>query len=178
MDIDANNIQKNRGWLLALGILFLILGGLGMGMVVGLTLASMFFFGVLLIVAGISQGMDCFKEKYWQGVLWHAFISAFYIIGGILVIYDPFLASALITALLACVLIVIGFSRFFMALSVRRDKGWGWLLFAGLISILLGAMILMHWPMSGLWIIGLFIAIQLIVDGWAYIFLAVSGWKR
>lgn len=174
MDMNTVDKRKGRGWLLALGILFLILGCIGLGMTVGLTLVSMFFFGILLIVAGISQIIECFKETHWQGVLWHAFISALYVIGGIIVMYDPFLASAMITALLAGVLVVIGLSRFFMALSIRGEKGWGWVLLAGLISTALGIMIFMHWPMSGLWIIGLFIAVQLIVDGWTYIFLAAS----
>lgn len=174
MDMNTVDKRKGRGWLLALGILFLILGCLGLGMTVGLTLVSMFFFGILLIVAGISQIIECFKEAHWQGVLWHAFISALYVIGGIIVIYDPFLASAMITALLAGVLVIIGLSRFFMALSIRKEKGWGWVLLAGLVSTALGIMIFMHWPMSGLWIIGLFIAVQLIVDGWTYIFLAAS----
>src|SRR5258708_1374453 len=106
---------KNRGWgwLLTLGILFVILGCIGLGMVVGLTLASMLFLGVLLIIAGCSQFVDVFKCKGWNGVIWHAFIAALYIIGGCIVIYDPFLASALITALLASVLIIIGLTRFF-----------------------------------------------------------------
>lgn len=89
-------------------------------------------------------------------------------------IYDPFLASVLITALLASVLIIIGVSRFFMALMLRGSSGWGWLLVAGLIAIILGVMILMQWPISGLWVIGLFIAIEILVDGWTYIFLALA----
>ncbi|HAU2340623.1 TPA: HdeD family acid-resistance protein, partial [Legionella pneumophila] len=49
-----------------------------------------------------------------------------------------------------------------------------WLLLAGITAIILGILILMQWPVSGLWIIGLFIAIELIVTGWTYIFIAIS----
>ncbi|WP_028387534.1 HdeD family acid-resistance protein [Legionella fairfieldensis] len=170
----ALELKRNWGWLLALGILFVILGCIGMGMVVGLTLASMLFLGILLLIAGVSQIIDVFKAKYWKAVAWHALIAVFYIIGGCLVIYDPFLASTLITALLAGVLIVIGVTRFIMALKLYGSAGWGWLLVAGLIAIALGIMILVHWPISGLWVIGLFIAIEMIVDGWTYIFLALA----
>ncbi|MCA0403306.1 MAG: HdeD family acid-resistance protein [Proteobacteria bacterium] len=168
------SLNRNWGWLLGLGILFVILGCIGLRMVVGLTLASMLFLGVLLIIAGICQIADAFKEKFWKGTAWHAFIAVLYIIGGCLVIYDPFLASALITSLLASVLIVIGVARLIMAIQLRGESGWFWLLLAGLIAIALGIMILAHWPMSGLWIIGLFIAVELLVDGWTYIFLALS----
>lgn len=170
----SKDLGRNWGWLLALGILFVIMGCLGLGMVVGLTLVSMFFLGALLVIAGFTQFVDVFKSKDWSGVVWHAFIATLYIVGGGLVIYDPFLASAVITAMLASVLIIIGLARFFMAIGMKGEPGRIWLLIAGIIAIALGVMILMHWPLSGLWIIGLFIAIELIVDGWAYIFLALS----
>lgn len=174
VESTAVDLRRNWGWLLALGILFIFLGCVGLGMVVGLTLASMLFLGVLLVIAGISQIIDAFYSKQWKGVVWHAFIAVLYIIGGALVFYDPFFASALITAMLAGVLIVIGLSRFIMAFTLRGSPGWIWLMLAGIIAIALGVMILMHWPISGLWVIGLFIAIEMIVDGWTYVFLALS----
>ncbi|MBA2711881.1 MAG: DUF308 domain-containing protein [Tatlockia sp.] len=167
-------LKRNWGWLLALGILFVILGCIGLGMVVGLTLASMLFLGIILIIAGCSQFIDVANAQGWDGVAWHAFIAALYIIGGCIVIYDPFLASALITALLASVLIIIGVSRFIMAIQLKDSPGWLWMFLAGIVATALGIMILMHWPVSSLWVIGLFIAIELIVDGWAYIFLALG----
>ena len=169
-----NNLDRNWGWLLGLGILFVILGCIGLSMTVGLTLVSMVFFGVLLIIAGVSQFVDVSKCREWKPAFWHALIAVFYVIGGAIVIYDPFLASTLITALLAGVLIVIGCSRLVMAFSLKDAPGWGWLVAAGFIAVLLGCMILMQWPFSGLWIIGLFIAIQMIVDGWSYIFIALA----
>ena len=63
----------------------------------------------------------------------------------------------------------------FMALQHRGQSGWGWLVLAGLISIALGAMILAKWPMSGMWVIGLFVAIELIFNGWAYLFVALAA---
>lgn len=174
IEMGQDVAKRSWGWLLALGILFVILGCIGLGMVVGLTLASMLFLGVLLIIAGCSQFIDVFKGKNWEAVAWHALIAALYILGGSVVIYDPFLASTIITAVLASVLIIIGLTRFIMALKLRGSSGWGWLLFAGIIAIALGIMILMHWPISGLWVIGLFIAIEMIVDGWTYIFLALG----
>lgn len=174
LEQEAAELKRSWGWLFALGILFIILGCIGLGMVVGLTLASMLFLGVLLIIAGCSQFVDVFKAKKWNAVAWHALIAVLYIIGGGLVIYDPFLASILITALLGGVLIIIGLTRFIMALKLKGSSGWIWLLLAGIVAIALGVMILLKWPISGLWVIGLFIAIEMIVDGWTYIFLALG----
>lgn len=174
LEPTVGELKRNWGWILGLGILFLILGCIGLGMVVGLTLVSMYFFGVLLILGGVTHIIDVFKYKEWKGMIWQALIAVLYIAGGCVVLYDPFLASTLITALLAGVLIVIGLTRIIMAMSLKDSKGWGWLLLAGITAIILGILIMIQWPISGLWVIGLFIAIEMIVTGWTYIFIALS----
>ncbi len=169
------NTQRNWGLLLSLGVFFVILGGVGLGMVISLTLVSMLFLGALLIIAGFSQIADVIQSTQWRASLWHAFIAVLYLVAGGLVIYDPFLASSIITMFLASVLIIIGISRFFMAFLLRQEAGWFWLLIAGLFTLALGVMIILQWPISGLWIIGLFISIEMLIDGWSYIFLALSA---
>ena len=169
-----DSLTRGWGWLFALGVVFVILGSIGLYMTIGLTLISMIFFGVLLIIAGVSQFVDVCKSKEWKLAFWHALVAVFYVVGGGLVIYDPFLASALITILLAGVLLLIGFSRLMMATTLKKSAGCGWLVFAGLMAIILGTLILLQWPISGLWVIGLFIAIQMMVDGWTYIFIALA----
>lgn len=167
-------LRHNWGWLLGLGILLGFLGCVGLSMVIGLTLASMYFFAALLIVSAISHFIDIFKHRDWQGVFWQAIIAFLYLIGAVIVFYDPFLASVLITALLAAVLIIIGITRIVLALSLKNSKGWGWMLFSGIITTLLGLLIFMQWPISGLWVIGMFIAIDMIICGWTYIFIALA----
>lgn len=167
-------LSRNWGWLLGLGILFVILGCIGLSMLVGLTLVSMFFFAVILVIAGFSQIVDVFKSRGWQAMVWHALIGFLYLIAGGLVMVDPLLASTIMTAMLAWLLIVIGAVRLIMAWSLRHGGGWGWVFFAGLCSVVLGILILMQWPWSGLWVIGMFIAIELLVNGWSYVFLALA----
>ncbi len=171
---DTKNIQRQWGWLLSLGVLLLILGVIGLGMDILLTIISMYFFAALLMVSGLSHFADAFKYKKWKGAVWQIFIAIFYLIAAGVVLYDPLLASTIITALLAWMLIIIGVTRISMSLSLRDTQGWGWILFAGISSLILGILILLHWPMSGLWVIGLFIAIDMIISGWTYIFLAIS----
>lgn len=170
----VGELKQNWGWILGLGVLFLILGCIGLGMVVGLTLVSMFFFGALLIISGLTHVVDVFKHKEWKGIIGQALIAVLYIAGGCVVFYDPFLASTLITVLLAAVLIVIGVTRLIMAAALKDSKGWGWLVLAGLAAIILGVLIILQWPISGLWVIGMFIAIEMIVNGWTYIFIGLS----
>ena len=64
-----------------------------------------------------------------------------------------------------------------MGFQLKPAQGWYWPLVSGLISILLGIMILAKWPVSGLWVIGLFVAIELIFNGWSYVFVALAARK-
>ncbi len=102
-------------------------------------------------------------------------MAILYVLGGIVVIADPILASAVITLILAGTITGAGIVRLIMALQHRDSKGWGWALASGTISIILGIMIFAKWPVSGLWIIGLFVAIEMIVNGWSYVFLALAA---
>lgn len=170
----SNVLKRNWTWVFALGVISLVLGCIGLGMEVGLTLASMIFFSAILVVAGISHIIDTFRHKEWKGILWQALVGLFYLIAGGIVFYDPFVASSIITIFLAIALIVIGIARIMMAIELKEFKGWGWLIFAGLAAIVLGILVLMQWPMSGFWFIGMIIAIELIINGWTYIFIALT----
>jgi uncharacterized membrane protein HdeD (DUF308 family) len=169
------DMRKNWGWLLFLGILFLILGLIGLGRLFALTLAGAFFFGVLIIIGGVAQFVEALKCQGWKGVAFHVLIAVLYVVGGVFVIRDPLAASVILTWVLAAVLICVGVLRIIMALQLRSTGTWFWPLLGGIISIILGGIILAHWPLSGLFIIGLFIAIELIVNGWSYLFIALAA---
>jgi uncharacterized membrane protein HdeD (DUF308 family) len=170
-------LKKNWGWLLAFGILSIVLGTIGLGMTFGLTLASVLFFGVLLVVGGVFQVFDAFKCKGWKSTLWHILIALLYIAAGALMVYDPILASVTLTLVLGWILIAVGIMRGIMAFQLRPARGWYWPLLSGIVSVVLGAMILAKWPATGLWVIGLFIAIELIFHGWSYVFVALAARK-
>jgi uncharacterized membrane protein HdeD (DUF308 family) len=168
-------LTKNWGWLLVVGIVFIILGTIGLGMLFALTMVSVLFFGVLMLIGGGVQFVDAFKCAGWKSVVWHVLMAILYVLGGIVVIIDPVLASVVITLILAGTITGAGIVRLIIALQHRDSKGWGWALVSGIISIILGIMIFAKWPVSGLWIIGLFVAIEMIINGWSYIFLALAA---
>ena len=168
-------LTKNWGWLLVLGIVFIVLGTIGLGMLFALTMVSVLFFGVLMLIGGGVQFVDAFKCAGWKSVVWHVLMAILYVLGGIVVIIDPVLASVVITLILAGTITGAGIVRLIIALQHRDSKGWGWALVSGIISIILGIMIFARWPVSGLWIIGLFVAIEMIINGWSYIFLALAA---
>jgi uncharacterized membrane protein HdeD (DUF308 family) len=171
------NLKKNWRWLLAFGILSVLLGtfGLGAEATVGLTLVTVLLFGWLLIVAAGFQLVGAFSCKGWKGVLGQIATAVLYGVAGYLIVSDPVLASSTFTLIIAGILIAVGLLRMIMAFQHRSAPGWIWTLLAGLISVVFGVVIVVHWPVSGLWVIGLFVAVELILNGWAAVFIALAA---
>ena len=169
------NLHKNWGWLLALGMLFLILGVIGLGMSLTLTVVGTLYFGVLLVIGGGVQLVHAFKCKGWTSVLWHVLIALAYLGAGALVVYDPVRAAVGLTLVIALALVAAGVFRLFMSFQLKPSPGWWWPLVSGIASIVLGSVIYAQWPISGLWVIGLFIAVELIINGWSYVFVALAA---
>ena len=171
-------VKRNWGWLLALGIVSIVLGTVGLYMTFALTLATVLLFGVLILAGGVLQVAHAFTCKGWKSVVGHVLIAILYVAAGLLILIDPILASSVLTLALAGVLIAVGVIRIQMAFQLRSAvAGWYWPLLSGIVSIVLGGIIIAHWPVSGLWVIGLFVAVELIFHGWSYIFIALAARK-
>jgi uncharacterized membrane protein HdeD (DUF308 family) len=168
-------VRANWGWLLALGVLFLLLGTLGLGRVTALTVGSVMFFGVLAIIGGAAQLAQVFKCSGWKAVLVHVLIGALYVAAGLEMLTNPIGASVVLTLFLGATIGAIGLLRIVFAFQHRGTTGWVWTLLGGIVTVVLSFMILSSWPVSGLWIIGLFVSVELIVNGWSTIFLALAA---
>ena len=170
----ASTVDRNWSWLLGLGILFVVFGFLGLSSVVGVTLISIVFIGFMFLVGGVLQLVDASRSRQWQPAVWHGLIAIMYFVGGCFVIWDPVLASTVITALIGWTLVVIGIIRLMMAVSLHGKQGWFFTLVASLAAIILGGIILMQWPLSSLWVIGMFISIELLLNGLSYVIMALA----
>ncbi|MDD5580150.1 MAG: DUF308 domain-containing protein [Methylobacter sp.] len=174
-------LPRQWGWLLALGILMVVLGTLGMGMAFYVTLASMLIYGGFLLGAGLLQLWHGIKtnETAWSGRTQHLVVALFYLAIAALIIWDPIAASAGLTLFLGALLAGIGVVRLIDALRCRRAGWqWAWPLVAGILNLILAAIILFSWPFSGLWVIGLFISIEMIINGWLLIFVSLEVRKK
>jgi len=167
------DLQNKWGWLLALGISFILLGTIGLGMTFALTMTSMLFFGFLMLFGGAFQLVQSLHCKGWKSIVLHILVAIAYIIGGVVVISNPMVASSIITMMIAAILIAVGAMRIIMAIQLKEVKGWWLPLISGISSLIFGGMIMTAWPLSGMWLIGLLIAIDLIFHGWGYVALAL-----
>jgi uncharacterized membrane protein HdeD (DUF308 family) len=161
------------GWLLALGIIQVILGIVGLSMTAALTIATVFVYGVFLLIAGSAQIAHSFTARGWRSILLHLAIAVLYVLTGIIIVTNPLVATFAATLALGFLFTVTGVVRFIMAMQMRGSRSWGWYLLSAVISIILGIMIVIQWPLSALWVIGLFVAIELLFNGWALIMVAL-----
>ncbi len=169
---------KNWGFFLAWGVALVILGLLAIAFATFTTLVSIIFIGFLLLFSGILVIIDSFQ--FWRGRGASFFIQflmgLLYAIVGILFIENPKLGSMSLTLFLGILFIILGVFRIFYSLSFGLPRS-GWVLFSGIITLILGILILAEWPVSGLFIIGLFVGIDLLFLGINYIMAALVARK-
>ena len=171
--IGLGEIRKRWGVLLAVGILLAILGSVAVIYSFAATLISMAFIGGLMIGAGVLQTAHGLLVKRWGGFFLELFAGILYTVVGFLIIVQPVAAALQLTLLIAMFLFVSGLFRIFMSISVRFHN-WGWMLLNGIVNVLLGIAIWQKWPYDGLIVIGLFVGIDMIFNGWALIMLGLS----
>ncbi|MER9442794.1 HdeD family acid-resistance protein [Mesorhizobium sp. M0340] len=157
------------GWFVALGVLLLIVGGIAFGNLFIATVASVYVVGWLMLMAGIVEIIHAFGVKTWGRFFYWLLSGLLYAVAGFFAFYNPLLASAVLTFLLAVALLASGVLRAWVGYSHRPQPGWGWVVTAGVISALAGLVIAMGWPFNSVWVLGLFLAVDLIFQGWTFI---------
>jgi uncharacterized membrane protein HdeD (DUF308 family) len=171
-------LSRNWGWLLALGILMIVLGAVAVAAPVVATIAVQFMLGWLLVTSGIAEGIHAFMVQGWRGFLLELLSAVLYLGVGVLLLVNPMEGALALTIVLAAFLVVEGIFKIIMALRVRDHDGWGWLLASGTLSVVLGVLIWAQRPASGLWVIGLLVGIQLLFTGWSLVMLALAARRR
>jgi uncharacterized membrane protein HdeD (DUF308 family) len=173
LDVGAA-LRRSWGWFLALGIIEIILGTVAVGASFFATLVTVVLFGWLLLFGGVLSTLHAFWRKHWKGFFLDLTMGVLYIVAGLMMVGNPAQAAVTLTLLIAMFLLVGGLFRIIAALSGHFEH-WGWVMLNGLITAGLGILIWRQWPLSGLWVIGLFVGIEMIMYGWTLVMLSMVG---
>lgn len=171
---EIEEIKRNWGWFFALGVLLLLLGFAAIGFSFYTTLFSVFILGIFLLSAGVVQVVQAFLARKWTGFFLSLILGILYLIVGFFCATKPAVAAVSLTLWIAAFCFLAGLFRMIVSLIMQSEK-WGWLFFNGLVTFILGIMIYSEWPFSGLWIIGLFVGIDMILSGWSWILLSLAA---
>jgi uncharacterized membrane protein HdeD (DUF308 family) len=170
-------LRAKSGWIIALGVVYIIAGIIALGSVVLATVATVFVVGIMMVIAGVAEVINAFQIKTWGRFLLWLLLGALYIAAGFITFENPLLAAAILTLFLGIALIASGIMRIVLAFSMQAVMPWIWVLLSGVITLLLGLVIVAHWPVSSLYILGLFLGIDLVLAGASWIGIGL-GLKR
>jgi uncharacterized membrane protein HdeD (DUF308 family) len=171
---DERESLRRHWWLFfAFGLISMFIGLLAISSSFIVTLASVVFFGALLLIAGITEVIHAVMVRNLKGFALHLLTAALYLVAGLFMLEDPIRAAGVLTLLIAAYFLVGGLLRVLVSFVVRFCS-WQWVVLNGVVDLILGVMILNRWPGSSLWVIGLFVGIDLIFHGWSWVILAID----
>jgi uncharacterized membrane protein HdeD (DUF308 family) len=165
-------IVNNWGWFLAFGLALALLGVLAIVRSVAATVVSMLFFGWLLLFAAGIEVVQAIMVGKWAGLFQHWLSAALFGVLGALIIWRPVVTAEILTLLIGAFFLVAGAFQLITPFVISLPE-WGWHALNGLITFVLGILILAQWPVSGLWVIGLFLGIELVFYGAAWVAVAL-----
>jgi len=165
-------MTHNWGWFLLFGIGLLILGIVAIVRSVAATVVSMLFFGWLLLIGAGIEIVQTIMAGRETGMFQHLAAAVLFGVVGFLIVWRPVASAEILTLLMGAFFLVSGLFQI-VAPVMSALPDWGWHTLNGIITVLLGFLVLAQWPVSGLWVIGIFVGIDLLFYGIAWIAVAL-----
>lgn len=171
-ELDLNATVKRFGaHSLWIGIVLLVVGTLGVLLPVAMSMMTVAVIASVMIAGGLLWVWHSFRH----GAGWADWIKpgALLAAGG-LIAYQPWTGIASVALLITIYLVLDAIASFSLARNGSGKPGHGWMIVNGVMDILLAGLFLWGWPRSSLWLVGLFVSISLVFDGWALIMIGRS----
>lgn len=170
-------IRQRWGWFAALGVLMILAGIVALLSVFMATVASVIWVGAMMVVSGLVEIVHGLQMKSWGRFFLWIIIGLLYVAAGVIAFVNPILASTVLTLMIGVGLIVAGVVRVVLSMQMRTGSAWAWVAFSGVVTLLLGAIIVLHWPVSSLYTLGIFLGVDLIIAGASWLGIGL-GFRR
>jgi uncharacterized membrane protein HdeD (DUF308 family) len=149
------------GW----AILLIIVGFFALALPFEAGIAIAIVVAVLVIVAGIAHLASSFAARSTGGFFWRLLVGCAYLIAGVYLLINPKLSLVSLTLALAVLFFVEGVFHIVTYFQIRSAPGSGWLLFDGIVTLILAVLIWRSWPASAVWALGTIVGINLLMSG-------------
>ncbi|MEM6714002.1 MAG: HdeD family acid-resistance protein [Cyanobacteria bacterium P01_C01_bin.147] len=174
-ELVGPEVKKATGWLIALSILMILTGILAIAMPGISSVTFALILGWLLLFNGVVRIVKALQSKPIRGFWWSLIVGILYIISGLIAVFNPVEAVLTLTWLFGFMLLFEGIVTVISAFVNKTGRSLSWLLgLDGLITLILGILVLSQWPTSAIWLIGLYIGISILMSG---ISLLVVAWS-
>ncbi len=159
------SLRESAGWFLAMGVALSIIGIVAILVPQLVTVATELLIGAVLAAAGIVQIAHALWARDWSGFFLALLAGFFYLVVGALLLTYPLPGVLALTLLVGALFLAAGAFRITMAFLLRPVAGWGWVLASGIVAIIIAFLILVNWPGTALWALGLLVGIELLSAG-------------
>ncbi|MEM5473012.1 DUF308 domain-containing protein [Hoeflea sp. AS60] len=165
---------KSWTWMAVLAVICIIGGFLALLNPFAATIFAVTLAGWVFLLQGVVQVIHAFRVRDWPGFFWSLGLGVLSLLVGFVLVADPLAGSVSLTLLVAVLFLLTGAAKIMFGLSLRRASGWVWVLVSGVVSVVLGAMILAGLPASAATILGLLLGIELVSNGVLFLFVALG----
>jgi len=169
--------KRASGFSIVLSVLLIVCGVLAILLPFEMSLGVVLLVSWLLIIGGIVQFVHVFRCQGIGDGIWKALIAIIYFVTGLYLRFNLRVGLAALTLVLIAFFVAQGLVDIFVYFRTRQSRISRWLLFDGLITLLLGVMIWRRWPSSATWVIGLLVGINMIMTGITRLMLSL-GMRR
>lgn len=170
-------MRKHWKALLIEGILLAILGLLAIALPLFASIAITLFLGWMFLISGVAGLIFTVWARQLPGFWWSLLSAIFALVAGILLIGWPLQGVVSLTLVLGVFFIMEGVASIMYALEHRRELSgrWGWMVAAGILDLIIAALIIAGLPGSAAWALGLLVGINLIFGGASLIGMAFAA---
>jgi uncharacterized membrane protein HdeD (DUF308 family) len=158
-------VKQASTWSIIWGVLLILFGMLAIGSPAIAGVAVTAVVSWLIIFAGVVHIVLAFSAHGAGSVIWKLLVGLAYVVFGGYLIMHPLIGVASLTLILASLFLVEGVLDIILFAKMRSIRGSSWILIDGIVTLLLGGLIYIHWPSSSLWAIGTLVGVSLIISG-------------
>lgn len=173
-DNISDEVKSRAGWGIFLGIVTAALGILLLIYPLATATITTILLGCILLVVGVIEIVLALRSHTAGNFFLRLLLGIGYGLGGVLLLMNPLWGVAILTVVVATLLLFEAAMAAVLAFQTRPASGWGWLLFDACITALLGILILAHWPSSAIWAIGTLVGVAVLMRGISRIALSVG----
>ena len=167
-------VERAASWRsILLGILLMIIGVAAIASPFAASLGATYVIAWLLIAVGITHVLSAWNSDSAASGVWEVLVGTLYFLVGLAILWHPLWGTMVLTAIVSAVLIaegVVGVLAYFSAPTTSGDTIWT--LLSSIITIFLGALILLRWPSSSVWVIGTLVGVNLLLVGTSRLLIA------
>lgn len=174
-----NVLRRDRpGSSIPLALLLIFVGMAALALPVLTSWSVVLIIAWLIISSGVIQFIHAFRSKGVGTILWKVVVALLYLVVGGYLVLHPLLGAAALTLMLAVFFVIEGATDLVTYSKVRAVSGAGWILFDGVVTLVLGLLVWRHWPSSSAWVIGALVGISMISTGVTRLMIGLAARRR